>query len=128
MNKTNRLFVVGMTAALLSIPAFAAKLNLTDCPNKVTPAYQEACKKDNAMRDQCNATKDPLKCYNNGKGPATAAPVTTAPTAPQQTAQPSPCQTEFNAWQNLAKNPTPNTTKDAQQKKFAWEACLARSK
>jgi len=128
MNKSNRLFVVGMTAALLSIPAFAQPLRLTDCKT-ILPAAQTRCNDDNALRTKCNATTNPTQCYNNkGVGAAPAAAATTSQTGSQQTAKPSPCQAQFDAWQKLAKNPTPNTTKDAQQRKFAWEACLARSK
>ena len=125
MNKTTRLFATCITAGLLSMPAFAAKLNTTDCINKVKPAYQSACQADNDLRTKCNATSNPIQCYNN-KGVTAAAPAP-QPVA-QQAAKPSPCQAEFDAWQKLAKNPTPNTTKDAQQKKFAWDNCMARNK
>lgn len=124
MNKTNRLLVVSMTAALLSIPAFAqSKLRMNDC-SKIVPASQGACNADNDKRTRCNATNNPIQCYNNkGEAPALAP----QPVA-QQSAKPSPCKAEFDAWQRLAKNPTPNTVKDAKQKEFAWNACLERNK
>ena len=36
------------------------------------------------------------------------------------------CETQFKAWQDKAKNATPNTVKDAQQLEFAYNNCMKR--
>ena len=90
----------GVAAAFLAVPALGqSPMRMSDC-STITPAFQAACKADNDLRTQCNATSNPLQCYNAKKAAASS-------TTTQQPAAAAKAPTPAPAPAPAAKAPTP---------------------